>query len=478
MGYKVSKYQILSIWLTAFCILAVFSFSKILSYDSAEKYISIVVILFSILHLSLDYRHSRHKYLLNPYNIFYISLFLFNAGFAILTLFPSSGGLANIKESPDLVFKAFLFVSLSMIFFALGSILVGKGVSNRVDLMKSDYNLSITKNEDKLARFTIMGLLVLSAPFYITNTIQKASLVLRYGYFGSYGKAIDSGNEISSFLSDFFVIALLASMVLFRKQGFLMRVIVTLISSIIVLNITLGFRSDGFLILLASLFVYDRFVKRVLYFIWIPIIASITVFIFPLVRLYRDNINQGVLTTTNVEYNPFFAILNEIGSTITTVVETMKLIDLDQSFRWGETYYRSLTMILPSQILNSGTSDIVLSPAIWLVKNIDPAFANSGGGYGFSAIAEAYLNFGFLGGLLVMSVLGASIKLINRYIINNDDTLSLLFASYTVILIFYARQESLLLFRPLFWYVIALSYSLRFSAISYVNQRKNSRINQ
>lgn len=80
--------------------------------------------------------------------------------------------------------------------------------------------------------------------------------------------------------------------------------------------------------------------------------------------------------------------LNEMGTSIMTVVFTMDLVPAVRDFAWGETYLASLEAAIPGQGYGRDTEEV------WLTYLVSPETASVGGGLGFSFMAEAYLNFG------------------------------------------------------------------------------------
>jgi hypothetical protein len=80
--------------------------------------------------------------------------------------------------------------------------------------------------------------------------------------------------------------------------------------------------------------------------------------------------------------------LNEMGTSIMTVVFTMDLVPAVRDFAWGETYLASLEAAIPGLDTRRETEEV------WLTYLVSPETASIGGGLGFSFMAEAYLNFG------------------------------------------------------------------------------------
>lgn len=82
------------------------------------------------------------------------------------------------------------------------------------------------------------------------------------------------------------------------------------------------------------------------------------------------------------------AALNEMGTSIMTVVYTLDLVPSVRDFAWGESYLASVAAVVPGLTADRETEEN------WLTYMVSPEATAIGGGLGFSFIAEAYLNFG------------------------------------------------------------------------------------
>ncbi len=83
----------------------------------------------------------------------------------------------------------------------------------------------------------------------------------------------------------------------------------------------------------------------------------------------------------------------EFGSAIGTVADIISTVPVIEPYRFGSTYLGSLGGIVPLFLWPSRPS----GAAEWYVRQYYPDVAAAGGGFAFSPIAEAYLNFGFVG---------------------------------------------------------------------------------
>jgi hypothetical protein len=129
---------------------------------------------------------------------------------------------------------------------------------------------------------------------------------------------------------------------------------------------------------------------------------------------------------------------SELGRTFGILAETLRVVPHQEPYRLGYTYLLYIERSVPN-IGASVSSDysrdtllrnihsqkqeglFELSPADWASYHIIPEQFLMGGGTGFSAIAEAYFNFGSVGVLVMFAIMGAflarldSVSLPNNY---------------------------------------------------------------
>ena len=158
--------------------------------------------------------------------------------------------------------------------------------------------------------------------------------------------------------------------------------------------LALGTRALFFQNILALLWLRHFGVRPIRKAVWVGLIA-VGLLLSGWVAWSREKARQTELTlselqpTGNEPNAPGVASsLNEMGTSIMTVVFTMDLVPAVRPFAWGETYLASLEAALPG--LDTGRE----TEEVWLTYLVSPETASVGGGLGFSFMAEAYLNFG------------------------------------------------------------------------------------
>jgi hypothetical protein len=136
----------------------------------------------------------------------------------------------------------------------------------------------------------------------------------------------------------------------------------------------------------------------------------------PAIRVARSQ--EQTLAQSLAKVRPL-EFLTEAGGSMYPLVATHELLNTAGEPLWmGHSYAVAVERILPNvslsfrPALSRGIEDD--APALWLVDRIDPWLAERGGSYGFSAVAEPYLNFGWLGVLAFFVGLG--------YLMRSADT--------------------------------------------------------
>lgn len=172
----------------------------------------------------------------------------------------------------------------------------------------------------------------------------------------------------------------------------------------------LGFRGKALLVLIVAAYMAVRkgfsLPRR-------GLVAGLIVILYliPLISFTREEAVESRFTTERwSEANPFTG-LAEMGQAIWPVAETYRLIGPSQ-LRLGRTYLAALYRVAPN--IGAGYApgkrfrEIALedSPAYWFVLVTSPYLFRLNLGRGFSVVAEAYMNFGIWGVVIIFFGLG------------------------------------------------------------------------
>jgi len=100
--------------------------------------------------------------------------------------------------------------------------------------------------------------------------------------------------------------------------------------------------------------------------------------------------------------NPIAVTLNTIGTTMYPLVKVIEATGSDQPLLHGGSYVSGIGRLLPEWILPGWLNEpLYASPGVWLQDRMGLSY-----GPGFTPFAEAYLNFGYIGGAVSLLGLG------------------------------------------------------------------------
>jgi hypothetical protein len=168
-----------------------------------------------------------------------------------------------------------------------------------------------------------------------------------------------------------------------------------------------------------------------------------------------------------------------MGGSLVTVVHTVRLIPSVRPFDYGVSYLYAVSTIIP----NVGWD---VHPAVahgfladWLVKTVDPSFANRGGGLGYSFIAEAFANAGWYGTVPLLAGLGYILMRLLRWGTDTSDSVRhALVGTFLAFFLLFARGESGTVVRSLVWYSLLPYVAVRVITRGSANRRSSALVNQ
>jgi hypothetical protein len=146
------------------------------------------------------------------------------------------------------------------------------------------------------------------------------------------------------------------------------------------------------------------------------------------------------------------AFLTEAGGSMYPLVATHELVTAkDEPLWFGRSYGAAVRAIVPNvsftftRAVDREEED---APGRWLTKRIDPWLADHGGGYGFSSVAEPYLNFGWIGVIVMFAALGYLTRTMDRWLGRSPYWGAVAAASFGFLL-WTVRNDASGLFRPI-----------------------------
>jgi oligosaccharide repeat unit polymerase len=399
--------------------------------------------------------------LFDPYVLFLTAATLFNAGQALLeALHLNEHGILDGRFTSELILEALFLVMVSLAAFHLGALI--SAASRRKHPHGEHVHQRRRVPSRQRIRLVGWGLLFISVIPAFLLLRDAVVTVLSSGYFGLYQLEAATGfGATRRVLASFLVPA--ALFLLAGSQGRRSAIVVSLlvILAYALLQFFLGSRSAAAMPLLAYAWLWHRWVRPLPRLVLVAGAAVLLFVVFPLVRITRitagsERLSLAALSASFVSIqNPAIAAISEMGGSMMTVAHTLNLVPAVRGFDFGAGYVYALLTLVPNLFWAVHPTIAHGLAAQWLVQTINPAYAALGGGYGFSFIAEAYLNFGWFGAPVILSLMGL---LFARFVSwaqgSGEPARVAVVASFLAFFFIFARGESATIIRPLVWYAL------------------------
>lgn len=433
---------------------------------------------------------SLRKEVISLYILYLILTYFFTFGQSLLILFDlvsENRDLLNRITSSQLI-NAQFFTLLCLVSFHLGALMICKKPNhinnyiknNTIQTKNNQFNLNIMQVAIK--RVGII-LLILSLPGFLYDTLNTLNTVVSEGYRALYG--YDSGivrasliTRIFEYTSSYFLPALICLLIAYRNNAMLRRLIFTLMVIKIFNGLYIGGRGGATILLLVVILIYHYSVR--------PInkrgatLLTVTAYFFlsflAIIAKLRGLSNRSpqdyflAFIESFGKENLFFDTLSEIGWTMFPLSAVMAIIPDSFEYFYGKSYLYALTSIVP----NLGFWDIHPAKVYagggqWLMDTLDLY-----SGPGFTLIADAYRNFGWLGFFALIgfgALFGRIYSSVDKLTIyKRPDILCfvMIFANATLMSV---RGDNLYIVRPLFYEVLPIYILIRLTYIRMVNSR-------
>lgn len=405
--------------------------------------------------------------LFTPYSIFFLSAALFNGGCALLEVFHlNQNGLLGREFPVEVIVPTLLLVTIGLSCFHLGALIGAAWADGRARVLQRmpssgwfDYGA---------IRLVGWSMLAISLPATLLMDWHDIGLAMSSGYGALYQQNAGTGLAAGpALLAEFLIPATI--FILIGSQGRRLDVLVSafVVSANAALELTLGYRAFAVWPVLAYVWAYHRTVRPVPRIVILGGGTFLMAVVFPLVAAIR---NTPGASRTSLAYlwhsyraidSPVISILSEIGGSMATVAYTIELVPQVRPFEHGLSYFYAATTVLPNVFGGDVHPAIAHGTASsWLVWNVNPYIAARGGGLGYSFIAEAFLNFGWLGSPVALALIGLAFGGFFWWSAPPYDANPLkiaLAASFLSVLSHYARGEAIDVVRPLVWYCLVPS---------------------
>jgi oligosaccharide repeat unit polymerase len=402
-----------------------------------------------------------HGTLIEPYGLFLMSSWAFNGGQVFLeVLHLNSYGVLGGMFSPFTTLKTEYLVALGIGALHMGALWAASPGNStpRTNSWRS------TAQQDLAWHTRWVGwiLLLVSIGPAIWVFWDTGQIVLSGGYMSLYQRTLDIGlatgpRVLSNFLIPSALLLLAGSKS--KRTGVVISAAITVGGSLAMFF--LGGRGAAATALIAYVWLYSRTIRPIPAKLLILPALLLGFVVFPLVRAVRDT--RG-LDRTSVDFvtsawsaidNPVVGTVAEMGYSMSTVAYTLELVPTTRPFDGGVSYLYAALAGFPNVAWSIHPTTAHGTLSAWLVYTVMPYAAANGCGLGYSFIAEAYENFGWIGVPLVLLVTGWIAGRLSEAVRGRSDPASLaLAATLLLTATLYARAETADLVRSVCWYSI------------------------
>ena len=389
---------------------------------------------------------------LDPYLMFMTSLFLFNAGQAPLEVLGlNRQGMIGGRFDDETLIATLLLV------------ITGLSVTHWGALLAVRFSATVVRRPRLVAsgralRVTGWILLVVSAVPSVLLLLDAVHTVIAGGYMSLFEKEHSVGVAAwPEVLATFLVPA--AMFLLAGAEGRRCEKVTaaTVTCGYVVIQLFLGYRSTAIMPGCAFAWLWDRLVWKVKPR-WVvgALLCALAVSAVSRETRDRTGVDRFSLKTfvdsyTSLE-NPIVSTVSEMGSSMAVVAYTYVLVPSSRAFDNGVGYAYAMLTVVPNLFWAVHPTIAHGTASDWLMWTVDPRGASRQGGRGYSCIAEAYLNFGWTGIVIMMTVVGFCAGKLGIAGRQTDLGRLALAAAFTAFVLKFPRDESASLVRAFAWY--------------------------
>ncbi len=397
--------------------------------------------------------------LFDPYTIFAIAAMLFNGSRSILELLGlNRAGIIGPQFSPQTSLTTIYLVTLGLWSYHIGGIL-GASAPDRRPLPPEPVRPS---HYDHL-RLLGWAMIAVAAPPSFLLIREAVETVGSHGYLALY----QAERVIGLYATPQLLATLLVPGSLFvtaasKGKRFQLGVTSALIAVYALAELFLGARTGAAASLLPYVWLWNRCIRPLPKTVLVVGGILLVLIIFPLVRVTRSLVGEERVSPRAVMEafysidNPAVAIISEMGGSVATVAYTVDLVPDSRAYDYGASYGLGALTVLPNLFWDVHPAIAKGTPNSWLIRTVDPGQAALGGGLGYSFIAEAYLNGGWPGVILICGLLGLLFAKLASSVSATADLVRIAFAATIVAFTLkYARSDCTEVIRFLTWFALA-----------------------
>jgi oligosaccharide repeat unit polymerase len=306
---------------------------------------------------------------------------------------------------------------------ALGSIGCGFALALRSTgpfIASADVKLRLVRISRSIVFWDGLGLLAASLVFFALAIYSMGNL-LNYSRADLY-RGVGDSRGLGVFMM---VFPSAASLLVIGSESWWQKILGFSMAVLAFLLFMLsGYRSAALFPLLVAVIVWRKTERKVP--VWMAVVGiSLILLAIPMIGALRSVGPYGKLDKraieTSVESAKVENTFGELGQTAGILANVLRLVPERDPHRYGMTYLMAVLQTIPNIMPDTAANRREVAkresmkdtavianmiPSDWLTYRIAPEKYNIGQGVGFSAIAEAYLNFSYLGIFVYFLILG------------------------------------------------------------------------
>lgn len=342
---------------------------------------------------------------IDAYTVFMIACYAFNLSQPIMEIFdcvtPERSLITHYHWPMSIYCLGTVFTMAFILCFHFGAILAAKPEKMKLNRSDPDKFALQLKAIKKIAT----PLAIISFPFYMYNTIIMMVVSMTMGYGAIYDGDIGT-STLFKLIGDFYVPAMISLFLVSQAIGKrVWLIIIITVLTVVMPPLIIGGRSNAIIILAVLFIVYSFFHKLSLKRVVIVGLSTYLIFVvFTAIAGSRGTANRDLSSMMEVDIdkgNPALFTLSEMGGSLQPLMHCLDILPNKMNYKYGESYLYSIITIIP----NMGFWDVHPATKKANLGNWLQDYLGINYGLGFSIVAEAYYNFGYLG-CFMMTFLG------------------------------------------------------------------------
>ncbi len=396
--------------------------------------------------------------LFDLYFLFVLGTAAFHSGQVLLECLQlNTAGFLYGWFAPEVSVKALFLVLLSLALLHLGA-LGGRLQSKLRDATRNTSVATATAYTRRLG-WLLLAVSLIPAVLLLKD---EMSAVMSGGYFyAMFARQAPTGfGAIQRVLASFLVPSLLLLLAGSGRNWKVVTLATAIMAAYCALYLFIGSRTVAAVSLGAYAWLWHRTIRPLAAGVVLAVGLIALLAIFPLVSLIRNEPGESrfswdyVFTRWSSMDRPALEGLSETGGSLVTVAYTVDLVPEFRQYDLGMSYAMALLTVFPNFFWELHPGVAYGTPSNWMMETVDPQTASSGGGLGYSFIAEAYYNFGWCGPLLI-ALLGFILGRLAAWVAFSADPARLVMvANLLPPLLWYVRNEASGAVRSIVWYAL------------------------